>query len=187
MANPYDFLGDSRTSFMKSSWKVYTDLSGSLQYVGKTDNEKVIRTDAEFTEWSDNTSGIQTLYVKDYDSFNFSLDFSFMQVADPNALAIAFNLEWDNSDANWEYLFGGSEPGNLSEAKWVFVGRTRTGLSIETHVRKGVITPNGEWPSGAPGDYARLPVTCSALQDTSITNTSRDLFYIRIQKAASGS
>ena len=45
MANVYDFLGDDKNLFMKSSWKVYNDLSGALQYVGKTSNEKVIHAD----------------------------------------------------------------------------------------------------------------------------------------------
>jgi hypothetical protein len=35
MPNEYDFLGDNRAFFMKSSWQVYTDLSGARQYVGE--------------------------------------------------------------------------------------------------------------------------------------------------------
>ena len=187
MANVYDFLGDERNFFMKSSWKVYTSLSGSLQYVGKTQNEKTIRTDAEYVEWWDNTSGVQTLYIKDLDKFGFALDFNFMQVADSNALAIAFNSEWDKSDANWDYHFFGSTQNTLREALWCFVGQTRSGLAVETWFRKGIITANGDWTSGAPGDYTNIPVTCSAMQDTSITNSLRDLVYIRIAKQTSGS
>ena len=187
MANTYDFLGSDRDYFMKSSWNVYNDLSGSMQFVGKTENEKTIRTDSEFVEWFDNTSGTKTLYVKDYDAFNFSVDFSFMQVAEPDALAVVFNGELDTSDANYTYVFFGSSPNPLAEAEWRFVGQTRAGLEVLTVVRKGVITPNGEWASGASGEYTKLPATCSAFQDTSITNQLRDLVYIRVQKKTAAS
>lgn len=187
MANVYDFLGDERDYFMKSSLKVYTDLSGALQYVGKTNNEKTIRNDAEYVEWFDNTSGVQTLYIRDNDKFGMMVDFSFMQVADPNVIGVALNSDWDQSDPNFHYHFIGSSPNELREAKWVFVGQTRSGLDIELVIRKGVITLNGEWSLGAPGDYTNIPVTCSAMQDTSIANQLRDLAYIRIQKRTSGS
>jgi len=187
MPNVYDFLGDSRDYFMKSSWKVYTDLSGALQYVGKTENEKTIRTSPEYVEWWDNTSGVQTLFIKDLDKFGFEVDFSFMQVADSNALGIALNSDWDQSDPNWDYHFLGSTQNELREALWVFVGQTRSGLAVETWVRKGIVGLNGDWTSGAPGDYTMLPVTCSAVQDTTISNGLRDLVYIRVEKQTSGS
>lgn len=187
MANPWDLLGDDRDFFMKSSWKVFSNLSGAMQYVGKTQNEKTIRTSAEYIEWNDNTSGVQTLYVRDTDKFGFAIDFSFMQVGDPNILALAMNAEWDNSDANVHRLFVGSSPAELPEAQWRFVGQTRAGLDITIVIRKGVITMNGDWASGAPGDYTNIPVTCSAMQDTSITNQLRDLAYIEIQKKAAAS
>lgn len=187
MANVYDFLGDDRDFFMKSSWKVYTDISGALQYVGKTQNEKVIRTDAEYVEWWDNTSGVQTLFIKDLDKFGFAVDFSFMQVADSNVLGIALNTDWDKSDDNWNYHFLGSCQNELVQGLWVFVGQTRSGLAVETYIRQGLISMNGEWASGAPGSFTELPVTCAALQDTSITNCLRDLVYIRVEKQTSGS
>jgi hypothetical protein len=187
MANVYDFLGDDRDHFMKSSFKVFTDLSGNMQYVGKTQNEKTVRLDTEFVEWFDNTSGVQTLYVKDLDSLNFAVDFSFMQVADPNAVAIAFNADWDASGANYDIEFLGSNPNPLVEAEWRFVGRTRDARDYIIVIRKGVITPNGEWANGAPGQYTEIPVTCAALQDTNITNDARDLAYIMIEKQTAGS
>ena len=172
---------------MKSSWKVYTDLSGVMQYVGKTQNEKVVRLDPEYVEWWDNTSGVQTLYVKDLDKFGFAVDFAFMQVADSNALAIAFNSDWDQSDANQNYHFFGSCTNELVAAKWVFVGQTRSGLDIELWIRNGQVSLNGEWSSGAPGDYTNIPITVDAMQDTSVANCLRDLAYIRVEKQTSGS
>ena len=187
MANVYDFLGDERDYFMKSSWKVYTDIGGVLQYIGKTENEKTIRTSAEYIEWYDNTSGVQTLYIKDLDKFGFAVDFAFMQVADSNVLGIAYNSDWDQSDAIWDYHHFGSCQNELVEGLWVFVGQTRSGLAIETWIRRGVITVNGDWSSGAPGAYTQIPVTCNATQDTGITNCLRDLAYIRVEKQVSGS
>ncbi len=187
MANSYNFLGDDRSLFMKSSWKVYTDISGAMQYVGKTGNEKVIRADPEYVEWWDNTSGVQTLFVTDLDKMGFSVDFTFMQVADSNALALAFNTDWDQSDANWNYNFGGSCQNALAEAIWVFKGETRSGLDVETWIRKGVVKLNGEWATGAPGDYTNIPITVAAMQDTDIANCKRDLYYIRVEKQTSGS
>lgn len=187
MPNVYDFLGDDKEYFMKSSWKVYADLSGVLQYVGKTGNEKVIRTSPEYIEWWDNTSGVQTLYVKDLDKFGFAVDFNWMQVADSNALGITMNTDWDQSDPVWNYHFLGSNQNTLREALWVLVGQTRSGLAIETWIRKGQVSMSGDWSSGAPGDYTNLPATVDALQDTSISNDLRDLVYIRVEKKTSGS
>jgi len=187
MANVYNFLGDDRDFFMKSSWKMYTDLSGAMQYVGKTGNEKNIHSDPEYVEWWDNTSGVQTLYITDLDKMGFAVDFNFMQVADSNALAAAFNTDWDKSDPNWEYHFLGSCQNALREATWVMIGQTRSGLAVETWIRKGVVKLNGEWASGAPGDYTNIPITIAAMQDTGISNCLRDLVYIRIEKQTSGS
>jgi len=187
MANSYDWLGDDRDWFMKSSWKVYTDLSGVMQYVGKTGNEKVIRMNPEYVEWHDNTSGVQTLYIKDLDKFGFAVDFSFMQVVDSNVIGVAFNSDWDQSDPNWHYHFFGSNQNEIALAKWVFVGLSRTGLDIELWIRNGQIALTGDWTSGAAGDFTNIPVTCDAMQDTSITNDLRDLAYIRIEKKTSGS
>ena len=187
MANSYDFLGDDRDFFMKSSWSVYTDISGALQYVGKTQNEKTIRMSPEYVEWFDNTSGVQTLYIKDLDKFGFEVDFSFMQVADSNALGVAMNSDLDDSDANWIYHFFGSCANELDQALWVFIGQSRSGLDIELWIRQGVITLAGDWSSGAPGAYTEIPVTCAAMQDTSISNCLRDLAYIRVEKQTSGS
>jgi len=110
-----------------------------------------------------------------------------MQVADNNAIAFAFNTDWDKSDPNWDYHYLGSTQNALREGLWVFTGQTRSGLAIETWIRKGVIKLNGEWASGAAGDYTNIPVTCSAQQDTSISNSLRDLVYIRVAKQTSGS
>lgn len=187
MPNAYDWLGDDRDFFMKSSWQVFTDLSGILQYVGKTGNEKTIRMSPEYVEWYDNTSGTQTLYVKDIDKFGVAVDFSFMQVLDSNALGVAFNSDWDATDPNWNYHFIGSCPQELQQAEWRFVGQGRSGLDIILVIRTGVITLAGDWSSGAPGDYTNIAVTCDAFQDTSISNCVRDLAYFQIEKQTSGS
>ena len=187
MTNTYDWLGDDREFFMKSSWAVYNDLSGILQYVGKTQNEKVIRMSPEYVEWFDNTSGTQVLYVKDTDKIGVAVDFMFMQVLDSNALAVAFNTDWDTGDANFDFHYIGSDPNPLAEAEWRFVGQGRTGLGITLVIRVGAVTLAGDWSSGAPGDYTNLPVTCDAYQDTSISNAARDLAYFMIDKKTSGS
>jgi hypothetical protein len=182
MPNSYDFLGDQKDFFMKSSLSVFTDLNGNRQFVGKTNNEKTISPNMEIVEWFDNTSGTQTRFILDIDRFDFAVNFSFMQVADPNALAIAMNLDWDQSDANFHYLFAGSAPNALSDAEWRFVGQTRSGLGITLVLRKAIVTFEGDWAIGAPGDYTNIPVKASALQDTSITDTKRDLAYFIIDK-----
>ena len=40
----------------------------------------------------------------------------------------------------------------------------------------------GDWEVGSPGDYTGIPVTVKALQDTTITNTARDMAYFIIDK-----
>lgn len=178
----FDFLGDDRSFFMKSSWDVYCNASGARQYVGKTSNEKEFNPNIELAEWWSNSSGTQSLFVLDVDKFDFSMGFSFMQVCDPNVLAMAWNMELDSSDGTYHYLFGGSEPAALTEAEWRFVGRSRTGLEITLVVRKGICVPSGAFTSGAPGEFAGVPVTVRALQDTTITDKSRDMVYFRIAK-----
>ncbi len=182
MANSYDFLGDQEDFFMKSSLSVFTDLNGNRQLVGKTNNEKTISPNMETIEWFDNTSGTQTRFILDIDRFDFAVNFSFMQVLDPNVLAIAMNLDRDSSDPNFEFLYGGSAPNALSNAEWRFVGQSRSGLGITLVLRKAIITFEGDWSLGAPGDYTNIPVKCSALQDTSITNKKRDMAYFIVDK-----
>jgi hypothetical protein len=184
MANSYDFIGDDKNYFMKSSLSVYTDLSGTMQYVGKTSNEKALSPNTELAEWFDNTGGVQTLFVLDIDKFEFNMQFSFMQVFDPNVIAAAWNLDLDNSDPNTVYQFAGSNPNALQEAEWRFVGRSISGLIITLVLRKAIIVPNGDWANGAPGEFTNIPVTARALQDTNITDTKRDLAYFMIDKQA---
>lgn len=169
---------------MKSSWQVYSALNGNRQYVGKTSNEKTFNPNIELAEWWDNSSGTQSLFVLDIDKFDFSVSFSFMQPGDPNVLAAAWNLDPDDSDADYSYLFGGSEPDVLNEAEWRFVGRTKANLEIMLVLRKAVCVPAGEWAVGTPAQYSGIPVTVRALQDTTITNKKRDMCYFRIRKRA---
>ena len=182
MANTWDFLGDYKNHFQKSSLQVFTDLSGSMQYVGKTQNEKTLSPNTEIVEFFDNTGGTQVLFALDIDKFDLSLTFSFMQVFDPNALAIALNADWDGSDANVDRLFMGSSPSSLPEAEWRLVGQSVDGRTFTLVIRRGVIIPTGDMSIGSPGSYTEIPITLRALQDTSITNGARDVAYIEIDK-----
>lgn len=180
--NIYDFLGDDATAFMKASAQIYTDLSGSMQYVGKTQPEISINPNTEVVEWFDNVGKTQTLFVLDIDKFDLQVGFSFAQVLDEQALAIALNAELDTSNPNHNYLFLGSNPNDLAEAEWRLISQGRTGRSIALIIRRGVIIPSGEQTWGTPGSFANNPVTLRALQDVSITNTKRDIAYFMIDK-----
>jgi hypothetical protein len=182
MPNTYDFLGDFNNYFMKSSLQVFTDASGAIQYVGKTQNEKNISPEIELAEWYDNSSGTQTLFVLDIDRFGYSIGFSFMQVLDPNVFAMAWNGDLDTSDPNRVFTFYGSAPNALGEYEWRFVGQGRSGLAMTLVIRKGIMVPDGDWTVGTPGDYTQLPVRVRALQDTSISNTLRDMAYVIVDK-----
>lgn len=182
MANTYDFLGDQLDYFMKSSWQVYSDASGARQYIGKTGNEKTFAPNTELAEWYDNTTGVQYLYALGVSKFEFTVNFSFMQVLDPNVLAMAWNGDLDTSDSTYDYTFYGSDPNDLGTYEWRFVGQGKSGLSITFVIRKGMLVPNGDWASGTPGEWTNLPISVRAIQDTAITNTKRDLAYFMIQK-----
>jgi hypothetical protein len=182
MANTWDFLGDYKSSFTKSSLQVYTDLSGSRQYVGKTSNEKTLSPNTELVEWYDNTGGVQVLYALDIDKFDFSITFSFMQVADEEALAIALNLDKDETDSSVNYLFMGSDPNTLPEAEWRLVGQDTGGRSFTLVLRRAIIVPNGDITLGSPGSYSQIPITLRALQDTDVSNGARDIGYFMIDK-----
>ena len=179
--NSYDFQGDQRDYFMKSSWQVFTDLNGNRQYVGKTSNEKTISPAIETIEWFDNTSGTQTRFIVDIDSFNLSVTFAFMQI-EPNVIASMMNGDWDQSDPNFDRVFFGSNPYALDEAEWRFVGQTRAGLGVTLVIRKANGLIDGDWETGAPGDYTNIPSKVSALQDESIVDTKRDLAYFIFDK-----
>lgn len=182
MANTYDFLGDQVDYFMKSSWQVYCDASGNRQYIGKTGNEKTISPNLELAEWFDNTTGVQYLYALGVSKFDIMCSFTFMQVLDPNAISMAWNADLDTSDSTYNYMFFGTDPNDLGTYEWRFVGQGKSGLSITFVIRKGMAIPNGDWASGAPGEWTNLPITIRSMQDTSITNTKRDLAYFMIQK-----
>ena len=184
MANVYDFLGDEVDFFMKSSWQVYTNANGNRQYVGKTNNEKTFNINTEVAEWYDNASGVQVLYALGISKFDMMCSFSFMQTLDPNVISLAWNGDLDRANATYWYIFFGSAPNDLGSYEWRFVGKGKSGLSITYVVRKGVAIPNGDWSSGAPGEWNNIPITIRALQDTSITNTLRDISYFIIQKKA---
>lgn len=182
MANDYFFNGDDKEHFMKSSWQVYTNASGVLQYIGKTTNEKTISPGLEIVRWYDNTSGVQTLYVMDIDKAELKVSFGFMQVTEPDVLAMAMNLDYDNSDPDTSNLYFGSNPNPLQEFEWRFVGRSRSALVVTLILYSAICLINGDWATGAPGDYTNVPVTVEAMQDTSISNTQRDLGVFQIEK-----
>ena len=182
MANTYDFLGDYNGYFAKSSLQVYCKAAGRLQYIGKTEAEKTIAVTSDLAEWWDNSSGTQTLYVLDIDKFGLSVNFSFSQVYDYNALAMAWNGDLDTTDADRAFIFFGSAPNSLGEYEWRFVANSRASLSMTLVIRKGICVPQGDVTVGSPGAYWNTPVTVRALQDTSITNTKRDMAYLIIDK-----
>ncbi len=184
MAAVFDFLGDNRSYWMKSSWQCYTDLSGVRQYVGKTSNEKTFSPGQEIIDWYDNSGGTQVKYILDIDKLSPVVSFTFKQVADPNVLAIAWNMDQDTTDPNYIYNYIGSCPDPLPTAEWRFVGRTRDNLGMTWVIRNGICVPNGDWVTGGGGAYTEIPVSIHALQDTSIDNCERDLVYMIIDKFA---
>jgi hypothetical protein len=182
MANTYDFLGDYKGYFQKSSSQVYCNASGHLQYVGKTNHEVEFDPGVEYAEWFDNTSGTQSLYLKVTDKVSPIVNFSWMQVYDPNTLPIVYNLDLDTSGANYDYAFIGSNPTALQEYTWVFVNQSIYGLVMELWIRKGICLANGSWTHGAPGDFSNVPCSIQATIDSSITNEKRNMGYFKIQK-----
>jgi hypothetical protein len=182
MAKSFDFLGAHKGSFWKQSFQVFTDLSGNLQYVGKTQNEITLGPGLENVEWFDNTGATQVLYALDIDKVDPSFTFSFMQVNDTNVLALALNADMDDSDASTFRSYVGSNPDAYSEAEWRFVGQSTDGRTLTFVIRRGIAFASGDITAGAPGSYTEVPITVRALQDTSITNTKRDLFYWEQQK-----
>lgn len=184
MANVLDFLGDYKGYFHKAGWSVYTNTGvagGALQYVGKTSNEVTLAPNMEYAEWFTNTSGVQVLYLLSPDKVDPMMQFSFMQVLDEPTLALAMNLDLDTSGSDI-YSFFGSAPNALQEGEWRFVTQGVEGLICTLVIRVGVCMMNGDWASGAPGEFAGLPVSIRMLQDTTITDTKRDLGYFTIQK-----
>ena len=182
MANVYDWLGSQADYFMKSSWQVYNNSSGNRQYVGKTENEFTISPNIELAEWFDNETGVQYLYALGVSKFDIMTSFSFKQVCDQNVISMAWNADLDVSDSTYHYLFFGTNPNDLGEYEWRFVGESKSELSITFVVRKGIAVPNGDWASGTPGEWTGLPISLRAVPDASVTNTKRDLAYFIIQK-----
>lgn len=180
MAKSFDFLGAHKGSFLKQSFQVYNNLSGNLQYVGKTQNEITVAPGVENVEWFDNSGSTQVLYALDIDKIDPQISFSFMQVSDTNALALALNADMDTSDSTTFRGYVGSGPDQYSEAEWRFVGQSVDGRTVTLIVRRGIAFASGDMTFGSPGNYTEVPITVRALQDTSITNTARDVMYWEI-------
>lgn len=183
MAKSFDFLGDFKGHFWKQSFQVFTTLNGvSRQYVGKTQNEMTLAPGLENVEWFDNSNATQVLYALDIDKIDPSITFSFMQVTDPNVLALALNADMDDSDPNIFRNYIGSNPDQYSEAEWRFVGKSTGNLTATVVILRGIAFSSGDITLGTPGAYTEIPITVRALQDTTVTNTKRDLMFIEIEK-----
>jgi hypothetical protein len=184
MALVLDFLGSQKDYFQKASWQVYCNPGSGLQYVGKCSAEIEIDMGIENIEYFDNEGGVQVLYLLTQTKVDPKVNFSFNQVIDPQITALVFNLEQDTSDATYAYNFIGSSPADYSYFPWMFASKGLNGHIAQLVVRNGVCFSTGAWTSGAAGALASIPATVRMTQDTTITNTKRDLGYFRIQKRA---
>lgn len=176
-----DLLGAFEGDFIKSSLDVYVGLSGGLRYVGKTQPASTVRFPRSYMDFKSGTP--KTRYIIDFSETGIEVDFTFMQVADPSWLAIALEADLDTTGAVHDYVFLGSNPGAVTLREWRFVGQTRDARLMELVIRKGQIMNPGDLSIGGD-DYASQQVTISAAQDTSITDSKRDLAYFRIAKRA---
>jgi len=152
-----------------------------LQYVGKT-GEVTFSSGVENVEWWDNSGATQTLYALDIDKINPSFTFSFLQVTDQNILTLALNADMDNTGSTNYYGFLGSNPDAYTEGEWRLVGESVDGRSLTLVVRRGILFSSGDITLGAAGSYSNVPVTLRVLQDTTITDTKRDMIYWILQK-----
>lgn len=180
--NSYDFAGADIDYFMKSSLKVYANLSGIQQFLGLTSNEKSFNPNMSHMDWFDNTGGVQTLKVVDLMKQDFVVGFSFMQVFDPNVLATVLNMTKDDSDPNYTWLYQGSNPQPLKTAEYRFVGKSRSGYEMMLVVRKGIMLSKGDTKFGNPSAYAEVPCEIRALVDSTIADEGRNMVYFRIQR-----
>jgi hypothetical protein len=181
MSNQYNFTGADLDFFMRSGLDVYSNANGVRQYIGKTGNEKTYNANFAFAEWWDNVTGTQSLYAIGISKFDPTMSFTMMQLADPNAFALAHNMEKDDSDPNNTWLYGGSQQGNLLACEWRFVGKSVGGLQMMMVWRQGILVPNGEVKFGTPNEYNTLPVTLRAKSDTTVSNANRNLIYFVLQ------
>ena len=184
MAKNFDWLGDHAGSFSKESPLVSNDLSGNLQVVGKTQNEKTFAPNFENVEWFDNTGSTQILFKLDIDKVDPTMTFSFMQVTDTNVMPLALNMDMDTSGSDQDFHFLGSEPDAYSEGEWRFSWKSTDSRDIVLIFRRAIGFSSGDVTLGTPGSYTEVPITIRALQDTTIANTKRDLIYFVIDKRA---
>ena len=183
--NVYDFLGAQKDYFQKASWQVYAESSaGNLQYVGKVENEIEINPNIENIEWFTNDRGVQVLYILTPTKIDPMINFSWMQIFDPNTIPMTWNLEKDDSDPNVIRDFIGSDPDDYESREWRFVSKSLSGLACTLVVRKGICSANGSWTSGGGGALATLPASVRMTQDTSEVNGKRDLGWFEFDKRA---
>lgn len=180
--NMYDFVGADIDYFMKSSLKVYANLSGVQQFLGHTSNEKSFNPNMTYMDWYDNTGGTQALAVLDLAKQDFVVGFSFMQAVDPNVLPLVLNMWKDDSDPNYTWAYQGSQPQPLKTAEYRLVGKSRAGYEMMLVIRKGIMLSKGETKFGSPSAYAEVPCEIRALIDNSISDVTRDMVYFRIQR-----
>lgn len=178
----FNFLGDNKQLFTKSSLMVYTNLSGTMQYVGKTGNDKTFATGETLVEWRDLTTGTDVLFTAEIGKLDFAVTFNFMQVLDPNVIAAAWNMNVDVVSDPLNYVMTqGSEPPALPVATWRFVAKNKKGLLVTLEIPAGICFPSGDWkPDGK--DFQNIPVTVKAMVDTTNPNTGSNLMKILVQK-----
>ena len=112
------------------------------------------------------------------------VNFIWMQILDPNALALVWNLALDiDTPAVGQFeLKTGSQTGRLMEAGWESRGIGRTGRKITRHIPRGVIVSTKAATIGTPADYAKIPSTVRALKDWNATDKTQDIAFLSIDK-----
>lgn len=174
-----DLIGNFTSDFSKQSLAVYVELAAGLRLIGYTEPESTVRFNREMIVFESGTPRVTI--IQDYFRTGVEVDFTYKQVCDPNLLALMLTGELDTSGASYDYTFLGSNPGSIQTYEWRFVGETQDNRLFELVIRKGQIGAIGDMAFGGQ-EYVGQQVTVSALQDTGISDTGRDLAYFRVAK-----
>jgi hypothetical protein len=176
-----DLNGKYVSDFSKQSLAIYVNLDAGLRLIGYTQPESTISYSREMMQFEAQTPRV--LVAQDYMRVGASMTFTWMQVADPNLLALMLTGDLDCSGNTYDWVFGGSNPnaGTIPTYEWRAVGESRDGRLLEFVIRKGLVGEIGDQTFGGT-EYASQQVTVNAIQDDTITNTERDLWYWRIAK-----
>lgn len=153
-------------------------------FVGRTEAQKTFSPKLTWEIWK---VGIPKVpYIMAVTEVDLSMKFEFKQVGDVTLDGLAWNCENDYTDPGADIAFFGTKPPAPLECKWRFVTELYDGRYWQLVFRRAVVMNTSDFVTG-DGKWTSLPISITALVDTTICDKQRDLAYVCVEPLATPS